>query len=148
MGTLPLDLDSLLRQLDDPATAPFDGLAPGTTMGHVHLRVADVDATVTFYRDALGFGLMTQLGPQAAFLSAGGYHHHIGANIWESRNASPAPAGYATLQHATILVPDADERDRVLARVAASGTPADDGTVRDPSGNTLRLQVVRGSAAS
>ena len=84
MTTLPLDVENLLAELDDPATEPFDGLPDGTVVGHVHLRVADVDATVAFYRDVLGMGLMAQLGPAAAFLSAGGYHHHIGGNTWES----------------------------------------------------------------
>jgi catechol 2,3-dioxygenase len=96
-----------------------------------------------FYRDVLGMGLMAQLGPAAAFLSAGGYHHHVGANTWESRGASPAPPGSATLRHATIVLPDAGERDRVAGRVADSGQEPearDDGVfVRDPSDNALRL---------
>jgi catechol 2,3-dioxygenase len=142
MGTWPLDANSLLGELGDVQTEPFDGLPAGTTMGHVHLRVAEIDSTVAFYRDVLGFGLMAQLGPQAAFLSAGGYHHHIGGNIWESRGASPAPAGSATLQHATILLPDVAERDRILARVAAAGGTADRAFVRDPSGIALSLEVV------
>ena len=103
MTTMPLDVESLLGELDDPATEPFEGLPDGTTMGHVHLRVADVPATVEFYRDVLGMDVMAQLGPTAAFLSAGGYHHHIGGNTWESRGASPAPPGLATLRHATIV---------------------------------------------
>src|SRR3954451_9833266 len=115
MTTVPLDVDDLLGELDDPS---FDGLPDGTTMGHVHLRVADVPATVDFYRDVLGLGLMAQLGPMAAFLSAGGYHHHIGGNTWESRGAAPAPPGSATLRHATIVLPDTEELDRVSARVA------------------------------
>ena len=92
-------------------------------MGHVHLRVAAIEDTVAFYRDRLGFGLMAQLGRQAAFLSAGGYHHHIGANTWESAGAGPAPAGTATLRHATIVLPDAGERDRLLR---SAGQPAED----------------------
>jgi catechol 2,3-dioxygenase len=88
-------------------------------------------------------GLMAQLGPAAAFLSAGGYHHHVGANTWESRGASPAPPGSATLRHATIVLPDTDERDRVAASVADSGQePQEWGEgvlVRDPSGNSLHL---------
>jgi len=90
MTTLPLDVEDLLAELEDPATEPFDGLPNGTTVGHVHLRVADVQSTVDFYRDVLGMGLMAQLGPMAAFLSAGGYHHHVGGNTWESRGAGPA----------------------------------------------------------
>ena len=93
MTTLPLDVDSLLGELADPASAPFDGLPTGTVMGHVHLKVANIADTVVFYRDDLGFDLMAELGQQAAFLSAGGYHHHIGANTWESAGAGPPPPG-------------------------------------------------------
>jgi catechol 2,3-dioxygenase len=140
MGTWPLDLDELLGELPS-RDEPFTGLPAGTTMGHVHLRVAEVDATVRFYRDVLGFGLMAQLGPQAAFLSAGGYHHHLGGNVWESRGAPPAPVGTATLRHATILLPSEAAREQVLARLAAAGVPVEDGAVRDPSGNGLRLEL-------
>jgi catechol 2,3-dioxygenase len=147
MTTMPLDVDSLLGELADPATEPFEGLPAGTMVGHVHLRVADVPEAVVFYRDVLGMGLMAQLGPAAAFLSAGGYHHHVGANTWESRGASPAPPGSATLRHATIVLPDAGERDRVADRVADSGQEPEareDGVfVRDPSDNVLRLVAER-----
>src|SRR5438067_173981 len=119
MGTWPLDVPSLLGELDDPATEPFDGLPGGTIMGHVHLKVADVTETVRFYRDILGFGLMAQLGSQAAFLSAGGYHHHIGANTWESAGASPPPSGSASLRHATIVLPSEQERDALLGRLGS-----------------------------
>jgi catechol 2,3-dioxygenase len=143
MTTQPLDAENLLGELDNPAGEPFDGLPNGTVVGHTHLRVADVDDTVAFYRGLLGFGVMAQLGPSAAFLSAGGYHHHIGANIWESAGASPAPPGTATLRYATILVPDRDELDRVAGRVADAGQEPeqhDEGVlVRDPSGNALVL---------
>jgi len=145
MTTLPLDVDSLLGELDDPRSAPFDGLLPGTTMGHVHLKVSAIDQTVAFYRDAVGFGLMAALGRQAAFLAAAGYHHHVGANTWESAGAQPPPAGTAALRLATIVLPDADQRDRVLERVERHGHVPDasaaDPTVRDPSGNTLLLAV-------
>jgi catechol 2,3-dioxygenase len=143
MTTLPLDVEDLLAELEDPATEPFDGLPDGTTVGHVHLRVADVQSTVEFYRDVLGMGLMAQLGPMAAFLSAGGYHHHVGGNTWESRGAGPAGPGFATLRHATIVLPDAAERDLVTARVADSGQEPEvrEGgvVVRDPSQNALLL---------
>lgn len=104
MTTMPLDTDDLLSVLPDPATELFDGLPDGTVMGHVHLRVADVEQTVAFYRD-LGFELMAQLGRQAAFLSVGGYHHHLGANTWESAGRPQPPPGYANLRHATMVVP-------------------------------------------
>jgi catechol 2,3-dioxygenase len=134
MGTWPLDTQSLLAELDDPAAERFDGLPAGTIMGHVHLKVADVDETISFYRDLLGFGLMAQLGSQAAFLSAGGYHHHIGSNTWESRGASPPPPGSAALRHATVVLPSERERDELLGRLGA-----DSPLVRDPSGNALLL---------
>ena len=144
MTTVPIDVESLLAELDDPAVESFEGLPDGTTVGHVHLRVADVQATVEFYRDVLGMGLMAQLGQAAAFLSAGGYHHHVGGNTWESHGARPAGPGFATLRHATIVVPDAAERDRVAARVADSGREPEaleSGgiLVHDPSQNRLIL---------
>ena len=143
MTTLPLDVDSLLGTLEDPEEEPFEGIAPGTAMGHVHLRVASIEPTVEFYRDVLGFDLIAQLGAQAAFLSAGRYHHHLGANTWESAGASPPPPGSATLRHATIVLPDAAERDRVAARAVEAGNELEQSDagplVRDPSGNVLLL---------
>lgn len=145
MTTLPLDVDSLLSELQDPRKEPFDALPSGTVMGHVHLKVARVDETIAFYRDVLGFALMAQLGPYAAFLSAGGYHHHIGANTWESAGATPPPPGSAALRHATIVLPDAGERDRVLERADRGGqAPKHDASgpvIRDPSGNMLALAI-------
>jgi catechol 2,3-dioxygenase len=145
MTTLPLDVDSLLAELDDVRSAPFDGLPGGTTMGHVHLKVSAIHDTVAFYRDALGFGLMAALGRQAAFLGASGYHHHVGANTWHSAGSPPPPAGTAALRLVTIVLPDGDERDRLLDRVERHGHLADvstaDPTVADPSGNTLALAL-------
>jgi catechol 2,3-dioxygenase len=145
MTTLALDVDSLLGELDDPRAAPFDGLPAGTVMGHVHLKVAEIPATVAFYRDALGFGLMAQLGRQAAFLGAGGYHHHVGANTWESRGAPPPPPGTAALRQATVVLPERAERDAVLGRLERHGHAPQESVagpvVRDPSGNLLLLTV-------
>jgi len=148
MTTLPLDVDALFGELADPASEPFEGLPAGTVMGHVHLKVAQIADTVGFYRDVLGFGLMAQLGGQAAFLSAGGYHHHIGANTWESRDAPAAPGGSAALRHATIVLASADERNRVLGRAAVAGADAETTAagpiVRDPSGNRLLFALGSG----
>jgi catechol 2,3-dioxygenase len=145
MTSLPLDVQSLLSELEDPATAPFDGLPPGTRMGHVHLKVSSIPETVAFYRDAMGFAVTAQLGAQAAFLAAGGYHHHLGGNTWESAGAPPPPPGSAALRHATIVLPDDAERERVVERLARHGHEASrDGTeprVADPSGNVLELAV-------
>jgi catechol 2,3-dioxygenase len=144
LTTAPLDTDALLRTVGDVASATFDGMAGGTVMGHVHLRVADVAPTVAFYRDVLGFALMASLGT-AAFLSAGGYHHHIGANVWESAGAPPAPEGTARLHHATVVLPDEAAREEVAQRLDDAGalTEGADGgpLVRDPSGNALLLAV-------
>jgi catechol 2,3-dioxygenase len=143
MTTDPLDVADLTGELDDPAAEPFDGLPAGTDMGHVHLQVADVAATIDFYRDVLGFDVMAELFGSAAFLAAGGYHHHVGANTWHSLGAPPPPPGTAALRHATILLPDAAERDRAAVRVADAGSEPesrDDGVlVRDPSGIGLLL---------
>ena len=145
MTTLPLDTEDLLATLGEPAAAPFDGLPARTVMGHVHLCVAEVPATVAFYRDALGFGLMAQLGPMAAFFGAGGYHHHLGANTWESRGAPQAPDDTARLELATIVLPDTEARDAVLEHAASRGhepevTPSG-ARLRDPSGNPIELRV-------
>jgi catechol 2,3-dioxygenase len=145
LTTLPLDVQSVLGELTDPSSESFDGLPRGTVMGHVHLKVAAIPETVTYYRDLLGFSLMAQLGPQAAFLAAGGYHHHVGANIWESAGAPPPPAGTAALRQATIVLPDLAERDRLLERLEARAQvtrESDEGPiVLDPSGNALLLAV-------
>lgn len=147
LTTMPLDVDSLFGELQDPAAEPFDGLPAGTRMGHVHLKVASIPETVAFYRDVLGFGLMAQLGEQAAFLSAGGYHHHLGANTWESARGTPPPPGSAALRQATIVLADAEEQDRVVRRLEhadiavghSDGAPG----VFDPSGNQLVLAVAQ-----
>ncbi len=145
MTTLPLDVESLLGELDDPSTEPFHGLPSGTRMGHVHLKVARIADTVAFYRDVLGFALMAQMGSHAAFLSAGGYHHHLGANTWESADHRVPPPGAAGLRHATIVLPDEAERDRVLERVERSGQTRAEGpgdpVVHDPSGIALALAL-------
>ena len=145
MTTLPLDVNDLVGVLGDWRTEPFEALAAGTIMGHVHLRVAEIPATAAFFCDALGFGLMAAFGAQAAFMSAGGYHHHLGANTWESRGAGQAPPGHATLERATLVLPTAGVVDRLAGEVALLGQepePLGDGEgvlVRDPSGNPVAL---------
>jgi catechol 2,3-dioxygenase len=129
--------------LDDSPSEPFEGLPAGTVMGHVHLKVAELDEAVAFYRDVVGFDLMAQLGWQAAFLSAGGYHHHVGANVWESRGAPPPPAGSAALRHWTLVLPGDAEREDVVERLEGAGrapehTEAGPMAV-DPSGNRFLL---------
>jgi catechol 2,3-dioxygenase len=152
LTTLPLDVDDLLAELDDPAGDAFQALSRGTVMGHVHLRVADVPAAIAFYRDVLGFGLMAQLGAQAAFLGAGGYHHHIGANSWESAGAAPAPAGTATLEQMTIVLPDeaavGDLAQAVRRAGVASEAVGGGLRVRDPSGNPVLLSAAGSGPAT
>ncbi len=144
MTTLPLDLPSLLEEVD-PANPDdtFDGMPAGTTLGHVHLRVSDVEQTVAWYRDIIGLELMATYGAQAAFLAADGYHHHIGANVWQSAGRPVAQPGTARLLHATLVVPDETDLGRLLERArTAGGTPvARDQTweLRDPSGIALRI---------
>ena len=97
-------------------TVPID---PGVRIGHVHLKVADLDRALKFYCDVLGFELTQRFGSQAAFISAGGYHHHIGLNTWESKGGPPPPSGTTGLYHLAILYPTrallADAVRRVLA---------------------------------
>src|SRR3954467_1045733 len=125
-----------------------DPIDPRVDIGHVHLKVADLDRALAFYSGVLGFELTTRLGQQAAFLSAGGYHHHIGLNTWESRNGQPPPAGSTGLYHVAIRYPDraslADALRRLVeARVPLEGA-SDHGVsealyLHDPDGNGLEL---------
>jgi len=148
MTTEPLDVKDLLGEAD----GDFDGMPAGTTMGHVHLKVASIPQTIEFYRDVLGFDLVVERVPQAAFLSAGGYHHHLGANTWESAGAPPPPAASAALRHATVVLPSAEARDDAVRRVADAGQEPEataTGTlVRDPSGNAVLLTATSEPASA
>lgn len=145
MATDPLDLRALLREgLDDER--PWTGLDPATRVGHMHLRVSNLDEAVSFYQDVLGFDLITRFGGSAAFLSAGGYHHHIGMNTWESRGGSPPPANAVGLRDFEIVVPSAAELARVAERLGAAGVAFETGAdgaieTHDPAGNAVRLRV-------
>lgn len=121
---------------------------PGTRIGHVHLKVADLDRALAFYRDVLGFELTQRFGPGAAFLSAGGYHHHLGLNVWESRGGRPPAPGTTGLYHFAILYPTRAALGDALRRLLAAGIPldgaADHGVsealyLRDPDGNGVEL---------
>jgi len=148
MTTEPLDVKDLLGEAD----GDFDGMPAGTTMGHVHLKVASIPQTIEFYRDVLGFDLVVERVPQAAFLSAGGYHHHLGANTWESAGAPPPPAASAALRHATVVLPSGEARDDAVRRVADAGQEPEataTGTlVRDPSGNAVLLTATSDPASA
>jgi catechol 2,3-dioxygenase len=126
----------------------FDPIDPGVTIGHVHLKVADLDRALGFYRDVLGFEVTARMGDQAAFVSAGGYHHHLGLNTWESRGGSPPPRGTTGLYHAAIRYPTRAALADALRRLIAAKIPldgvADHGVsealyLRDPDQNGVEL---------
>src|SRR4051812_23799107 len=98
---------------------------PRVQIGHAHLKVADLDRALAFYRDVLGFELVARLGPGAAFVSAGGYHHHIGLNTWESRGGAPPAPGTTGLYHVAILYPDRATLADALRRLRRAGIDLD-----------------------
>ncbi len=106
-----------------PILSPEFPIEPGVRIGHVHLKVADLERALGFYCGVLGFELVQRYGAQAAFLSAGGYHHHIGLNTWESLGGSPPPPGSTGLFHTAILYPTRAALADALRRVAAAGVP-------------------------
>ena len=121
---------------------------PGVSIGHVHLKVADLDRALGFYCGVLGFELTQRFGTQAAFISAGGYHHHIGLNTWESLGGSPPPPNATGLYHLAILYPTRAQLADALRRLIAAGIEldgaADHGVsealyLRDPDGNGVEL---------
>lgn len=123
-----------------------------TRIGHVHLKVADLDRAIAFYHGVLGFAIKQRFGKSAAFLAAGDYHHHIGLNTWESLGGAPAPAGATGLYHVAILYPDRKALADALRRLMAAGIPlegaADHGVsealyLRDPDENGVELYVDR-----
>src|SRR6266550_2116746 len=95
----------------------------GTSIGHVHLKVADIDRALAFYQGVLGFDLVLRMGDSAAFVSAGGYHHHIGLNTWQSRHGTPAPPGHTGLYHVAIKYPSRADLARAVRRVVDAGVP-------------------------
>src|SRR5690606_18635925 len=115
----PLDAEGILAAAD--ANGNWAGMPPETVMGHVHLHVADLAEAEGYYLDTLGFDLMQRFGGQASFVSAGGYHHHLGLNIWAGRGAPPPPPDAARLKWYEIVLPDAQSLDMALARLEAAG---------------------------
>jgi catechol 2,3-dioxygenase len=121
---------------------------PRVDIGHVHLKVADLDRSLTFWRDVLGFEEQARIGDQAAFISAGGYHHHIGLNTWESKDGSPPPPGRTGLYHVAVRYPDRATLAEAVKRVLAAGVPLDGASdhgvseaiyLRDPDDNGVEL---------
>ncbi len=143
MATIALDLQDLLGAAR--SDAPEAAIPTEAIVGHVHLQVADLAATRAFYVDLLGFDVATDGYPDALFLATGGYHHHVGTNVWRSRGRAAVP-GARGLRHATLLYRDAGVRDGALERLRAAGhEPVElldgDPVVRDPSGVALRLAL-------
>jgi catechol 2,3-dioxygenase len=133
------------RSESDPPVRPIE---PGVSIGHVHLKVADLDRALAFYCGVLGFEIMQRYGPSAAFVSAGGYHHHIGLNTWESHGGSPPPPGSTGLYHVAILYPRRAALADALRRLIDAGIPlegaSDHGVsealyLRDPDDNGVEL---------
>jgi Predicted ring-cleavage extradiol dioxygenase len=131
--------------MQPPAAPPLD---PRVSIGHVHLKVADLDRALAFYSGVLGFEITQRFGPNAVFLSAGGYHHHIGLNTWESRGGSPPPPGTTGLFHAAILYPTRAALADALRRLITHRIPLDGASdhgvsealyLRDPDQNGLEL---------
>lgn len=149
IGTEPLDLSGVLGELkgDQP---PWLGLMPHTRIGHVHLHVADLDQTERFYTQVIGFDLIMRLGHSAGFVSAGGYHHHLGFNTWAGVGAPRPPADATGLDYFEVLLPTAVALEQVVAQVEADGlnpAPKDDGAiVADPSGNRVMLRIANQAA--
>ena len=121
---------------------------PSTVVGHIHLKVSDLERSIDFYSRVLGFELMQRFGDSAAFLSAGGYHHHIGLNTWESAGGAPPPRGSTGLYHVAFLYPDRRALAVALARLIEHGVRLDGASdhgvsealyLRDPDGNGLEL---------
>lgn len=142
-GRDPIDMTELFSQLseDDSIEAPM----PDTTkMGHVHLHVADVDQALGFYHDLVGFDVMGHV-PSVGFVSAGGYHHHLGLNEWAGRGARPAPPGSAGLRHFTIELPTSRDLDSVVGRLEHGGVrvaESEEGfSAIDPSANSVHFKV-------
>lgn len=141
MGTLPVDVKGVLGELANE-TDEWKGLHRDTVLGHMHLKVANAARDAAFYRDVIGLDEMANMG-SAAFLSAGGYHHHLGMNTWESANAAPPPPDSVGLQSFSINLPNAEELSKVAHRVRQAGLPLQETEtgllVRDPSQNAAVL---------
>jgi catechol 2,3-dioxygenase len=139
-----LDVEGVMAELNK-AREPSYMVPPGTVMGHVHLKVSDLQEAVDFYTQVLGFDLIQRFGSSAAFVSAGGYHHHIGMNTWESAGAPPPAPGSIGLRFFTVRLPSQAVLDEVQARLQAAGVTVEnrDGGLlaRDPSENGVLLEA-------
>jgi catechol 2,3-dioxygenase len=138
----PLDIGDLVREGEG---GEWKGLAAGTVIGHVHLRVADIPTTEAFYVGVLGFDLMQRYGREAMFVSAGGYHHHVAGNTWSGTGLPAPPPEAIGLRWFEVHLPDEAARARVVERLRVAGASIAQGAegplVRDPSGNGIRLTI-------
>jgi catechol 2,3-dioxygenase len=142
MATLPMDVEGVVASA--PAGDAGNGMAAGTTLGHVHLQVASISEADAFYTGAIGFDAMVRGSPGALFVSAGGYHHHIGLNTWAGEGAPAPPQGARGLRSFTIVLPDEAALRQTLAAARDAGIEADEDAdgrtvVTDPSGNRAVL---------
>ena len=144
MATDPLDVNGLLNELGSDSER-WNGLAQGTRIGHIHLQVSNLEEAVVFYQDRLGFDLMMRYGPSAAFLSAGGYHHHIGINTWAGTGIPAAPSDAAGLVMYSIDFPDLASYERHVrsATIAPLSLEQFENTLLtlDPSGNSILIRA-------
>lgn len=141
MDTLPMDFDAVIASVDDP-DAPFTGMPDGTVIGHMHLRVGDITQAEAFYHRILGFDIVFKM-PSALFVSAGGYHHHLGMNTWQSQGAPRPPENAVGLRYFTIILPDSDARQQMIDRLQQAGIAVDvqdnAALVDDPWDNRIHL---------
>ena len=142
---MPAELSSRPVEVPSSTAASID---PRVDIGHVHLKVADIERALAFYCGVLGFDVMQRWGDSAAFISAGGYHHHLGLNTWQSKGGSPPPPGATGLFHVAIRYPDRRTLGDALRRVVEAGIPLDGATdhgvseaiyLRDPDDNGVEL---------
>jgi catechol 2,3-dioxygenase len=139
-GPMPLDMEDLLAPVDDEEPRP--AASPGLRVGHLHLHVGDIERALGFWRDGVGFQVMTRF-PSAAFIAAGGYHHHLGLNTWRGEGVPPQPDGVVGLRHWTIFLDGPEDVAAVRERVEATGAEVEDRPggflARDPWRNAVAI---------
>lgn len=140
MGTEPLDYQGILAELQEEEP-PWTGLDKDTVLGHMHLHVSDIEEATAFYTEIVGFDLVFSMARSAAFLSVGGYHHHLGINIWNGPGAPPPPAGSIGLRYFTLRLPEREAVEELRERLSSASWPAKDVEsglyVEDPSKNGI-----------
>ncbi len=139
-GPMPLDMEGLMAMVEGAEPQPH--VSPELIVGHLHLHVGDLDGALAFWRDVIGFEVMTRF-PSAVFIAAGGYHHHLGLNTWRGEGVPPMPDGSVGMRHWTIVLPDPADVGGVRERLAAAGAPAENIAggllARDPWNNAVAV---------